>query len=379
MRGARRLLPVAALFAATAAAAEFAGTLKELELDSPGGAGGAPSGMAFIVPPGSTTTATFGDLGGGVSGIHFEVKQAGDALVCSQLVPLGPQAYVKARVRVPAITPGAGGWMGLNFELRARDSAGALVSPPGGQYILIKNLREPGDWQDVDGKLTVPAGATQGEFCFRFVLSTGAMDLDKLSIVSRDAGGAAAAPAPAPMPDPLPVAAPLPVVAPPVGGAPEPKGKDKGKKAEPAALATAPAPVMTTAVATAPTATVASAGDSAASRGFTLRLDQRASSVACTRWFPSQSSVTVFGSADVSTINPDAVDWSGLAIEAYARDSADKPLAPGGVPYSPIFVTTQAGLAQRFSVAWTPPAGASRVRLCARLSDAAGSTVFDWK
>ena len=376
----RTLALMAALVVTPAFSAEFSGTLKELDLDAPGGYGGAPAGMAFIVPPGSTSVATFGDLGDGISGVHFEVHQAGDALVCSQLVPLGPQAYVKARVRVPEITPGSGSWMGLNFELRARDGAGALISPPGGQYLLIKNLREATGWQDVDQKLPVPLGATQGEFCFRFVLSTGSMDLDKLSIVSKMGDGAAPPPVVAPPAPPVVTVATAP---PPVPAAPAASAapaanatKSKGKKEpEPAAVA-APAVVLP---ATASSSPAPSSGDSVASRGFTLRLDQRASSVACTRWIPTQASLTVFGSADVTAVNPDAVDWSGLAIEAYARDASDRPLAPGGVPYSPVFVTTNAGTGQRFSVAWSPPSGASRVRLCARLSDAAGSTVFDWK
>lgn len=326
-----------------ASGVDFAGTLKEFGLDRAGGYGGAPEGLAFIVPPGATSTASFGDLGEGVTGVRFEVKQAGDALVCTQLLPLGPQAFVRARLRVPAIAPGAGSWMGLNFELRARDGLGALVSPAGGQYQLIKNLRETSSWQDVEQRITVPTGATQGEFCFRFVLSTGTLEVDKLSIVSKSGEGAAS-------------------LAPPPAATPR--------------VATEPTPPVA-----APTATAArtAVGPEGASRGFTLRLDQRGSSVACTPWIATSAALRVQGTADVATINPEAVDWSGLAVEAYARDARDQPLSTQGVPYASIFVTTRQGLGQRFSVDWSPPADTSRARLCARFSDASGSASFDWK
>ncbi|MSQ03112.1 MAG: hypothetical protein EXR71_14690 [Myxococcales bacterium] len=340
------------LLAVDGLAAEFSGTLKDLTLEAPGGLGGAPDGMAFIVPAGSTASATFGDLGDGDAGIRMSVKQAGDALVCSLPVPLGPQAFAKARVRVPEITAGNGSWMGLNFELRARDSTGQLVSPGGGPYVLIANVREAGGWKDVEGRIQVPTGATQGEFCFRFVLSTGTVEVDKLAIISRASEGGGAAP-PA-----LPRSAPPPTAPMVVAAAP---------------AATAPA---VTSIAVPPAG--AAAGDSA-NRGFTLRLDQRSSSSACTRWIDSKRPVTVWGSADLSTINGDAIDWSGVAVESYARDSNDRQLTMGGVPYAPLFVSTQAGDSQRFSVAWTPPAGTERIRLCARFSDSAGAIAFDWK
>ncbi|GDX83159.1 hypothetical protein LBMAG42_49700 [Deltaproteobacteria bacterium] len=358
-----------ALFTA-AFAVDFAGTLKELELDKPGGFGGAPEGMAFIVPPGSTSSATFGDLGEGVSGIRFEVKQPGDALVCTQLLPLGPQAFVRARVRVPELAAGAGSWMGLNFELRPRDGLGALVSPPGGQYLLIKNVRETTGWQDVEQRLTVPSGATQGEFCFRFVLSTGALEIDKLSIVSKQGDGAsAAAPPPAPAPVPA-VPVPAPVVTPPAPVVAKSKAT-KEKAPEPAAVA----PTVVATVVAAQPGPIPEGG----SRGFTLRLDQRGSSVACTPWILTSTTLRVTGTADVSAINPEAVDWSGLAVEAYARDANDRPLASNGVPYAPIFVTMQQALGQRFALDWAPPAGTARARLCARFSDASGNAAFDWK
>ena len=338
----------------------FDGTLKELSLDAAGGFNGAPEGMTFIVPPGGSSTAEFTTFSDGNKGARLTVKAVGDTLVCTQSVPLGPQAFLRARLRVPEIAPGGGSWMGMNAELRTRDDRGNLVSPPGLMFALVKNIREPTpEWSDVDAKLAVPAGATQGELCFRFVLSTGVVEIDKVAIVSRRDGAQVVAAAPAAA---QAVAAPASTTL-----------------VSTAAVAPAMPPVTTTAPTVTPvTNSVAPSGSDGSSRGFTLRVDQRASSVACTKWVVSSAAVTVFGTVDINSVNAEAVDWSGLAVEAYARDVNDKPVTPGGVPYSPLFVTTHSGLGQKFSVSWKPPLGSTRVRLCARFSDAAGNAAFDW-
>lgn len=362
------------LFAALALAdPAFDGTLKELSLDAPGGFNGAPEGMTFIALPGAPSVAEYTTFADGNKGARLSVKGVGDSLVCTQPVALGPQVYLSARVRVPEIVPGGGSWMGMNAELRARDDRGTLVSPPGMMFTMLKNIREPlAEWTEIDGKLAVPTGATQGEFCFRFVLSTGVVEIDKVRIVSRRAGAegasvATSAPVPAP-------AAPAPAAPAPAVPAPAAPVLVASASAPPSSKATTTAaPVMAPISNTATTAS-----NDGSSRGFTLRLDQRASSVACSKWVPASTSVTVFGTVDITAINAEAVDWSGLAVEAYARDAADKAVVSGGVPYAPLFVATQAGLGQRFSVSWKPPAGSARVRLCARFSDAAGNAVFDW-
>ncbi len=353
--------------AGAAVAGEFNGTLKELGLEGAGGLGGAPEGMAFILPPGASAAATFGPLGEGVDGIRLEVKQPGDALVCTQPMPLGPQAFFRARVRVPEITAGNASWMGMNVELRARDGMGGLV----GQYVMIRNVREPMGWQDVDQRLTVPTGATQGEFCFRFVLSTGSVEIDKIHVVSKLDGGAPVVPVAAvaavAAAQEAAVAPPPPVLARPVAAPPPP--------------VVAPAPPPRAALPAAPVYAAAPAAVSALggaeSSGFSLRLDIRGSSVGCSRWVAPAAMVRVSGRAALSVVNPDAAGWSGLGVEAYARDAQGRALLSNGSPWASLFVTTTAGPEQSFSVDWTPPAGAARVRVCARFADAAGSVDFD--
>ncbi|MBM4369201.1 MAG: hypothetical protein FJ102_23505, partial [Deltaproteobacteria bacterium] len=180
---------IALLLATALAQSGFQGTIRELELNAGGGLNGAPEGMFFIVPPGANAEAVTGALSDGVQGAKLTVRQAGDALMCTQSAPLGPQAVVRARLKVPEITPGGGSWMGMNMELRTRDAKGNLVSPPGLMYTLVQNVREPtAGWVDMEGRVPVPAGATQGEVCFRFVLSTGVLELDRVQLISKTDG-----------------------------------------------------------------------------------------------------------------------------------------------------------------------------------------------
>jgi hypothetical protein len=374
-----------ALGAAEAQAGDpgFAGTFKDLSLDAGGGLGGAPEGMNFIVPPGAAASAEATTFSDGAKGARLTVKAVGDALMCTQLVPLGPQAFISTRLRVPQIAPGAGSWMGMNLELRARDERGNLVSPPGMMFTLVKNLREPIEWTDVESKVAVPAGATQGEFCFRFVLSTGVVEVDRIQIVSKQGDGSLSAAAP----PAVPAAAPAPSSAPTstartTAPAPGPASVAAAAPTYASAPVAAPAASSPSAVVTvAPTLAVAASGTTGGdvARGFTLRVDQRASSVACSKWVPATGTVSVFGTVDLTAVNGDAVDWSGIAIEAYARDASERALAVGGVPYAPVFVAMQQGLGQKFSVNWSAPPGTTKARFCARFSDAAGNAVFDWK
>lgn len=362
-------LVVLALLGGVANAGEFAGTLKDYGLEKGGGLGGAPEGMAFILPPGAAASATFGALSDGAEGIRLEVNQPGDGLVCTQSVPLGPQAFFRARVQVPQITAGTASWMGMNVELRARDGMGALV----GQYVLIRNVREPIGWQDIEQRLPIPAGASQGEFCFRFVLSTGVVEIDKISIVSKMDGSPAA-------PPPAATVAAAPAAPPPAAAPPKPA------PAPPAPVATKPAPPPPTPtkaakgkepVAEPPRSTAAVAPLlPAGASGFSLRLDIQGSSVGCTQWAAPSGPMRITGRAAISVINPDPAGWSGLGIEGYARDAQGRAINVNGSPWASLFVSTNAGPEQDFAADWSPPPDAARVRVCARFADAAGTVDF---
>lgn len=102
--------------AASADAPRFEGELRTLALDEAGGLQGAPTGRVFIVPPGADANVEVTDLGDGARGARMTARTPSVAMV-------------KARMRVTSIQPGPGFWTGMNFELRARDAAGALVSP----------------------------------------------------------------------------------------------------------------------------------------------------------------------------------------------------------------------------------------------------------
>jgi hypothetical protein len=323
---------------------KFDGEVRTLELDAPGGIGGAPEGMAFIVPPGAQAETFAGDLGGGVQGLRITTKAPADAVACTQSLAMSGTVFVKARVRVPAVTPGAADWQGATVEVRARDANGGLVSPPGMMFTPVQVVRAPTDWEDVQGKITVPAGATKGEVCFRLVLSTGTMEVDRLMVIAPKAAGVSSAPAlvaatPAPVsPTPAPVSPPAPVVA-----------------------ALAP-----------------SAVGSAGPHGLVLDAPSVSSGVSCSGWLPASKAITVFGTLTVSTQEPAAPDWSGIVVEAYAQ-GAGGPLIPfSGAPYLPLRARTMVG-SETFSERWTPPKGAQQVKVCVRYASAAGTAAVDWR
>jgi hypothetical protein len=365
----RRLLLAAVVLTAPLLAARWAladephfdGELRHLLLDEAGGVGGAPKGMLFLQPPGANAQMYSGDLGGGVTGLRLTVKAPGDALTCSTSIALNGRAFVKARVRVPEVTAGAGDWMGMNFELRARDTMGALVSPPGSMYTLIQNVRaaDPG-WVNIESKVAVPAGATTGEFCFRFVNSTGVLEVDELQIVApKDPNAAVAASTPASSP----AHAPTPAVAAPVA-APAPTY---------VAAAAAPAPTVTTHGAVT-TAAVSTTPDG----GIHVTADTPGSSVACGDWFATSGPVQVSGTLHLAAIAPEAPDWSGVTIEGYSQDATGRSLPVAGPPYTPIHTVVSSADGPLFSARYVPARTATRARFCVRFSASAGTADVAW-
>lgn len=328
-------------------APRFDGEIKTLELDAPGGVAGAPEGMAFIMPPGALAELYAGDLGGGVTGLRVRATGVGDAVACTQSLPMTGTVFVKARVRVPEVTPGAADWQGATIEVRARDNQGTLVSPPGMMFTPLSVLRAPAEWADVQGKVVIPAGATKGEVCFRMVLSTGTLEVDRLMVIAPKASAAAA------------------MVAPGVSTANVPLPPTRFE------------PVVVTGGVVGPGATPVGAGE-VQPRGLRLDAPTLGSGVACSPWLPAARSIVVFGDLTVTTQNPSAPDWSGIAVEAYAQGAGGPLIAVSGAPYLVLRARTLAGT-ETFSETWKPPAGAQQVKVCARVSSAAGTARLDWR
>ena len=182
--------PPAATAAAPAPTAATPPTV--LELDAAGGGGGAPAGLNFILPAGVDAEAVAGPLSDGSKGFRLTARSPGDALVCTSALDAAGQVGVKLRMAVKDLKAGAQNWNGLTIELRPRDAAGALVSPPGSRYLTLQNLRADIDWTEVSGQAALPAGATRTEVCVRFVQSSGSVEVDRLEVSGVGGGGGAA-------------------------------------------------------------------------------------------------------------------------------------------------------------------------------------------
>ena len=365
------------LWSATARAEDppkkFEGEIRTLELDTAGGTAGAPEGMVYIAPPGAKSEMFAGDFGDGTRGLRLTVLEASDSLACTSSIPLGGTLMVKARYRVPRMVAGAAGWMGMNFELRARDAAGGLISPPGSMYVLIANLREAGDWQDVQNRVAVPSGATSGELCFRFVHSTGAVEVDRMQIVApRSADAAMTMPTELPPPS-VPTSPPHtpPASAPaPVASVPTPSPVT--------AASTAPAVgISTSAVGAAPPVAATVTPTAAGPLAWAFAAETVGNSVGCGAWFPVTGPLNVHGALRITDINASAPDWSGIALEAYAQDARGHALPAGGPPYSPVYTVTSLADGPEFRLRYTPPRTAARARLCVRFLGSAGTAEID--
>ena len=169
-----------------------------LALDEAGGEKGAPRGMAFLFPPGAPVSAKAGELSDGSRGFTFSAPEEGNPVVCTQPIPVSARMHVGVRMRLAEIVPGPQKFMGLTVELRSRDASGNLLSPASGRYTPIRSFREPGEWSAWEAPVQPVSGAATGEFCFRFVRSTGKVEVDAMVIAPEGValgmatGGAAA-------------------------------------------------------------------------------------------------------------------------------------------------------------------------------------------
>ena len=139
--------------------------------------------MAFLFTPGAKVESQTGPLSDGSTGFRFAVAEEGTSVVCTPALPLAEPRGVHVRLKMEAVTPGPQKFMGLQLELRSRDATGALVFPPAGRYTTVHTFRDVSDWQELDAAVVPPAGSVTGELCFRFVRSTGAVEVDSLALL----------------------------------------------------------------------------------------------------------------------------------------------------------------------------------------------------
>jgi hypothetical protein len=273
---------------------------------------------------------------------------------------LQPTPAFKSRLRVAEVKPGPQPWMGLNIEVRARDDAGNLVSPPGGRYTLLQNIREPGQFLDLEHNVSLPAGATKAELCVRFVESRGTVEVDNVSVVGV-------------LPEPVEAEAVAQVIPEPTtrfeldeagGGGGAPKGADFFIPAGIAGVSTR-----------------IGALENSAATGFTLTVSQPGNALACSSLFPvsAASKGWAQGSVRVRDVKSDARPFTGLTAEVRSYDAANALVSPPGSP----FVTVQVWKSSspdfaKFGKEFTVPDKATTAKLCLRFAESTGSADVDW-
>jgi hypothetical protein len=334
-----------------------AGVSRRVELDAAGGLNGAPADAAFIVPAGVDATASMKAFDGGARGVSLEVRTAGDALVCTQPIPIGERLTFRTRVRLSSIQTGAASYDGLNLELRARGPAGELISPPTTRYLLISNLKQAGDWQEVEAEIAPPVGAVNGEFCARFVASTGVADVDWIEVL---APGVAAAPANAADVATVSVTEKRWELDATGGGNGAPVGFDF--------ILPPTAPGVK-----------ATAGDvGGGAKGFRLEVTQAGNALACSEKFPVAGTQVLRARVKIEQVKADARAWTGFVTEVRTWDAAGALVSPPGAQYTTLDTARTAGDWREIEVSFAAPARAVEGRACVRFVESTGNAAVDW-
>ena len=85
----------------------------------------------------------------------------------------------RGRYRIRELETDAREWTGFVAEVRTYDMVGGLASPAGMPFSTLKTWKAADDaWADFESAFAPPKGAVTGKLCFRFVESTGKVDLD---------------------------------------------------------------------------------------------------------------------------------------------------------------------------------------------------------
>jgi hypothetical protein len=332
------------------------GASRMFELDNGGGMAGAPEGAAFILPGGVNAEVTAGPLSDGSKGMKLVAKAEGDALMCTQATPIGTQTTISARMKVSDVKAGPQPWMGLNIELRARDGVGALVSPSGARYVVLRNERAASDWQEWEAPITVPPGAVNGELCFHFVNSTGAVEVDRVVFNSPDATAAAVDPAAPAAPAGPKTRWELDTAG---GGFGAPAGFDFLVPPGTAGAALTAGPIK-------------------GGTGFTFAATAVSNTLACSQAFPLTTSNRVNAHVRVPEVKTDARVWTGFVAEVRTYDATGKLVSPQGMQYVPVATLKAPGDWQDIGASFAAPAGATSGKFCFRFVESTGSAEVDW-
>lgn len=330
---------------------------RAFEMNFGGGGAGAPYGVNFFIPTGTVATATTGPVGADREGFTLTVPQPGDAVVCSASVRMRDRVHLSGALSLTAVSPTAEGWTGFDLEVRARDEQKQIVSPAGARFVQVQHLREPTDgFVDWEADVELPAGAVQGEVCWRFVKATGSVEVDRLVVESPGV--------------PVPVAPPIVAVDWPLdepggaGGAPlgfaflippGTLGADLALYREPASAPERPTP-----------------GEQGVERGVRMAVTQAGNALVCSDAFSVAPGMTVRGRVKVESVQTDARAWTGFVAEIRTYDMVGGLASAGATPFTLLKAWKTPGEWEDFDAPFAPPAGAANGKLCFRFVESVG-------
>ena len=325
------------------------GQSRAFELNVGGGGSGAPFGMNLFVPPGAVGSVRVGVLSDGQKGGTMTVPTAGDSVMCTSPVALHGPVTVGARMRVTELSPTTDDWSGLDVELRARDAAGALVSPEGSRFQRVKQVRSAGDWEAWTLPVTPPEGAVKGELCWRFVKATGTVEVDRAEVVTDGV----------PLPPPIPIVAVEWPLNEGGGGSGAPRGFDFL------------IPPGTTGV------TLESGALAGGATGIQMAVTKAGNAVTCSQAFTVASGMVARARVKVESLETDQRPWTGFVTEVRAYNLIGELTSPTGTPFTLVQAIKAPGDWQEVEQAFAPPADAVTGKLCFRFVESTGVALID--
>lgn len=330
---------------------------RAFEMDFGGGGSGGPYGVNFFIPTGTVATATTGALDDTRKGFTLTVPQPGDAVVCTASVRMRDHVHLAGTMRVAAVSPTAEAWTGFDVEVRARDEQKQIVAPAGARFVQVEHLRAPTEgFQAWEADVELPAGAVQGEVCWRFVKATGTAQVDRLVVESPGV--------------PVPVAPPIVAVDWPLdepggaGGAPlgfaflippGTLGAELALYREPATAPERPAP-----------------GEHDVERGVRMAVRQPGNALVCSDPFSVAPGMVVRGRVRIDAVQTDARAWTGFVAEIRTYDMVGGLASAGATPFTLLKAWKAAGDWETFEAPFAPPAGAANGKLCFRFVESTG-------
>jgi hypothetical protein len=325
--------------------APVTGESKALELDFAGGLNGAPYGMAFFIPPNTQATAASKVLSDGSEGFELVAIAPGDAVACTQPVKVIGPFTVGARQRVASVEGVSQSWTGAQAEIRARRDDNSLVEVPGTRYLPIRHTQAATDWESWEQRVEPPPGATKVEVCWRFVGTTGTLEVDRVQLVSEGV----------PLPPPVPVVS-LDWDLDEVGPAGSPEGFDFL------------IPPGTQGVAL-----------TARDGGIRFEVTKAGNAVTCSQPFSVAPGMLFRGRMRLRELGTDARTWTGFVAEVRSFDMIGGLASPAGMPFTTLQTwKATTGDWVEFENAYAPPRGAVTGKLCFRFVESTGEADLDW-